>query len=135
MTNEEWKQVEEKLSSLLGVVKMKIDGYEITITYAKETPTKYVLAVYVYGYIKGEWAVTDCEIRRKFYCCSERQILTAKQKKEIFKGFSKRERERFEREYRDKLYCKYYYPYFNSFRTLKAHFIKNNKSIELITEG
>ena len=135
MTVEQWKKAENMLSTVLGFVKMKVDGYDITIQYAKEKPTKYVLAVYVNGEIRGEWLAEDCEIRRKFCYCGERQILSSKQKKKIFAGLTKREQTRFEKENRDRLYYKYYTPYFNSFRTLKAHLIKNNKSIELIEKN
>lgn len=135
MTAEQWKTAEGMLSTILGYVKMKVDGYDITIQYAKEKPTKYCLAVYVNGYIKGEWLTQDCEIRRKFYYCGERQLLNAKEKKEIFAGLTQRQRKQYEKENRNKLYYKYYTPYFGSFRTLKAHFIKNNKSIELVEEN
>lgn len=135
MTAEQWKKAENMLSTVLGVVKMKVDGYDITIQYAREKPTKYLLAVYVNGYIKGEWVTQDCEIRRKFYYCGEKQFFSAKEKKKIFAGFTKREQARFEKENHDRLYYKYYTPYFGSFRTLKAHLIKNNKSIELVEEN
>ena len=135
MTAEQWKKAENMLSTVLGVVKMKVDGYNITICYAREKPTKYLLAVYVNGEIRGEWLTTDCEIRRKFYYCGEKQFFSAKEKKKIFADFTKREQARFEKENHDRLYYKYYTPYFGSFRTLKAHFIKNNKSIELVEEN
>lgn len=113
---------------------MKIDGYNVAIAYVKETPTKFCLAVYVDGYIKGEWITNDCDIRRRFYRCYEKSLFNSKEKKEIFKGFTKRERDRLERENHDRMYYTVYTPYFGSFRTLKAHLIKNNKSIELIKE-
>ena len=81
MTAEQWKKAENMLSTVLGFVKMKVDGYDITICYAREKPTKYLLAVYVNGEIRGEWLTTDCEICRKFYYCGEKQYFSAKEKK------------------------------------------------------
>lgn len=135
MTKEEWNEAESRLSTIYGIVKMKIDGYDVTISYVKESPTKFCLAVYVDGYIKGEWIANDCDIRRRFYRCYEKQLFNSKQKKDMFKGFTKRQRERFERENHNMMYYTVYSPYFGSFRTLKAHLIKNNKSIELVKEG
>lgn len=55
MTKEDWEKVEKELSSIFGRAKLMIDGYEITICYVQETVTKYCLAVYVDGKIRGEW--------------------------------------------------------------------------------
>lgn len=63
MTPEEWKKVEDALSSPYGRVEFKIDGYDITIMCVVEKPLHYCLAVYVDGKIKGEWISQDCEIR------------------------------------------------------------------------
>ena len=86
MTPEEWKKVEDALSSPYGRVEFKtdvdltdenagqkkvengrvefkIDGYDITIMCVVEKPLHYCLAVYVDGKIKVEWISQDCEIR------------------------------------------------------------------------
>lgn len=81
MTPEEWKKVEDALSSPYGRVEFKIDGYDITIMCVVEKPLHYCLAVYVDGKIKGEWISQDCEIRRKFYQKHTKSLLDSKQKK------------------------------------------------------
>ena len=80
MTPEDWKNVEDALSSPYGSVNLKIDGYDITIMCVVEKPLHYCLAVYVDGKIKGEWISQDCEIRRKFY---QKHTLDSKQKKRL----------------------------------------------------
>ena len=59
MTPEEWKKVEDALSSPYGIVEFKIDGYDITIMCVVEKPLHYCLAVYVDGKIKVEWISQD----------------------------------------------------------------------------
>jgi hypothetical protein len=129
MTAEEWKNAEKALSTIFGSVKMMADGYEISVHYSYDKPGKYVLMVYVNGYVKGEWIVKDCEIRRKFYSCRKKSLIS---KTKFIKECGKRAYDRCVKENPDMLYYTYYTPYFDSFRTLKSHFIKNNQSIELI---
>lgn len=42
------------------------------------------------------------------------------------------ERKAFREEVRKRMTYEYFLPYWNSFRMMKAHFIKNNTSIELV---
>ncbi len=135
MTKEEWLEAENKMSGPHGMVDMRIDGYDVSLRVAKSGKLKYCIAVYVNGYIKGEWLVKDCEIRRKFFRCGVKSAFSKKEKDKIFKGMSKKQREKFEAENYDRLHYKYYEPYFSSFKTLKSHFIKNNTSIEMVREG
>lgn len=131
MTATDWEKVENKLSYPFGGVKLRIDGHDINIMVEKEgaKPLKYVLAVYVDGYIKGEWITKDCEIRRKFYCKRTKSLLTKDfRKSSVFKRMKKSVQEEWIKEHT----YEYYSPYFNSFKKLKAHFTKNSDSIELI---
>lgn len=129
MTVEEWKKVETELSSPFGYVKLKIDGYNVTIETLPDRPLHYVLVVYIDGEFKMKWCIEDCEERRRFCFKSKKSLLTAQNKKKL-KRECKAVREEVER--RMTIYT--YYPIFNSFRTLKSHLIKNNVSIELAEE-
>ncbi|MDE7361520.1 MAG: hypothetical protein K2N38_06250, partial [Oscillospiraceae bacterium] len=44
----------------------------------------------------------------------------------------KRERKAFREEVKKRMTFEYFLPYWNSFRMMKAHFIKNNTSIEVV---
>ena len=127
MTPEEWKKVEDALSSPYGRVEFKIDGYDITIICVVEKPLHYCLAVYVDGKIKGEWISQDCEIRRKFYQKHTKSLLNSKQKKSL-----KREKKDFREKILKESSYDWYEPYWKSVRSMKSHFIKNNKIIELV---
>ncbi len=131
MTATDWEKVENKLSYPFGGVKLRIDGYDVNVMVEKEKPgsLKYVLVVYVDGYIKGEWITNDCEISRKFYCKKTKSLLTNYvRKSSAFKHMKKKEQEEWIKKYT----YEYYSPYFTSFKRLKTHFTKNNDSIELI---
>lgn len=128
MTVEEWAMAEEKLSVPYGNVKLKIDGYNAEIVCAPtKSPLKYELVIFIDGKFKIEWSNNDCEIRRRFFCKHKTSLLTAKQKKQL-----KRERKAIREEIEKQTTSYYYYPFWNSFRSMKSHFIKNNKSIELL---
>ena len=113
MTDEQWKQVESRLSRPFGSVKMQIDGYKITVVVELLKGMKLVLMVYVDGYFRGKWLTEDCDIRRRFYYCSKRSLLTAKEKKRL-----QREKKAIREEIQKEMEYMTFLPYFGSFRTL-----------------
>ncbi len=115
MTKEEWKQAEEKLNSAFGRVDLLVDGYAITIQKEPCDEMRLGLTVYVDGTIKGKWVVQDCEIRRKFYYCSERSLLTAKERKKLQK-----ERKAVREAVLARASYQVFSPVFYSFRTLPS---------------
>lgn len=129
MITEEWNKAEKALSSLYGYVKLKADGYEITINLERWGKYSLAMVVYINGSIKGEWIANDCEERRRFYCRKEKSLLGAKQKASLKKQ-SKSFQKEFAKEHT--LTYEYFEPLWKSFRAMKAHFIKNNTSIEVI---
>ncbi|MGN0592858.1 MAG: hypothetical protein ACI4JQ_06405 [Ruminococcus sp.] len=128
MTKEEWESVERKLCYPGAYVHLKVDGYSITLMVLRYK-MKMVIAVYTDGYIKGEWLMEDCDIRRRFYQRSKHSMLTAAEKKKLARRSKSYQKEILER-------ATYYSfsPHWTSFRSLKRHFIKNNESIELCEE-
>ena len=127
MTKEDWKEAERRLSYPFGRAEFLIDGYKVTVVVVEDKPLKYTLAVYVDGKIKYEWALKDCEIRRKFYFESKRSLLSATERKKL---------NREKKAVRDAVLAqsKYivYLPYFSSFRSLKSKLLNNNDAIELV---
>ena len=130
MTAEDWKKVEDRLSIPYSSAELKIDGYNVTIGHALEKPLKYCLVVYIDGVFETKWLFEDCEIRRRFCNRHTKSLLTAKEKKAL-----KRERKAFrEKIIKNSTYV-WYEPYWGSFRSLKSHLIKNNKSIEIVEDS
>lgn len=124
MTAEDWKQIEKRLSYGYGNVKLKIDGYDITLLSTIEKMKVYI-AIYVNGEINGKWVAEDCEIRRKFYfkrkCCVVKNAEMKKRK------ISKKQMAELIEKYTYYTYT----PFYTSFRSLKSQLINNNDNIEL----
>lgn len=128
MTKEDWENIERKLCYLGAGVNLKVDGYKVTLRVMREK-MKMVIAVYVDGYIKGEWLTADCDIRRRFYQRRKHSLLTAADKKKLAK-----KRKSIQKAVQEQATYYSFTPYWNSFRSLKCHFIKNNESIEICEE-
>ena len=131
MNVEDWKYVESQLTNFVcSRVKLKIDGYDISLVLLRESKNslKNVIAVYVDGYIKMEYLDRNSEIAKKFMCPSKKCLLTKKQ----IEDFSKNKKQ--QQKIKEKNTYIYYSPYWTSFRRLKSSFVKNNRNIELIKE-
>lgn len=131
MTNEEWKTAEERLSGIFGHVRLKIDGYNVTVEKRRLSEMRFCFVVFIDGKFQNQWTWEDCDIRRRFCHRSRRQLLSKKEMDIFKKKIGKKEFCRLEKEHPEKLYYIFYEPFFGSFRTLKSQLIKNNSSIEL----
>ncbi len=126
MTNEDWKYVEDRLSNPFGSVKLLVDGYNVTLVCQPEKPLHYVISVFIDGKFQAGWVMEDCDIRRRF--CSRHTKCYLDQKA---RNLLKREEKSVREEVKKRATTEYYMPFWNSFRLMKSHFIKNNVSIEL----
>jgi len=132
MSTQEWKQIEECLKSFYSPVKIKCDGYYVTLCLRRLDQFKNGILIYVNGEIKGKWLLEDCEERRRFFRPVKKSLYSRKQKASL-KKISKRLRQKAGLSDPEINYtC--YYPYWKSFRALKTHIIKNNSDIELELE-
>lgn len=127
MTDDQWKLLNEKLVPPFGRAKLLVDGYTVDIVVTLTEKMKFGFAVYVDGFIKAEYSMNDCDIRRRFYYESKKSLLKQSDKAKI-KKLRKAERERI----MQRASYSVFYPYWGSFSRLKAHLIKNNQSIELV---
>lgn len=129
MTKEEWKQVEQALQQIFNPVKLKVDGYEVTLILERVSIYQNRIMVYINGEFRGKWLAEDCEERRRFVQERTHSILTGKQKS-AFEKLPKRR----QKELREKYPMTYssFTPQWSSFRALKKHFCANNQSIELL---
>lgn len=127
MTDEQWKEAEKKLVPPFGRVELEIDGYKVTITAQLVKKMKFSFVVYVNGFIRTEWSIKDCEIRRRFYYESKRSMLKKSEEAKI-----KKMRKSVRDQIMESAQYSVFLPYWGSFSKLKAHLIKNNQSIELV---
>lgn len=126
MNKEEWEKVEKSLFGCFEKVVLLIDGLEVTVVVEPYMALKNVFTVYVNGSLKGKWLSEDCEERRRFYQKHTKNLLSRKDQKRLA-----REKKAI-RDAVGKTTYDWYTPYWTSFKSMKAHFIKNNKSIELV---
>ncbi len=131
LTKEQWELIEQKLSGSFGFVDLMIDGYKITLL-LQRVRMRLVIAICVNGKFEMSHNLTEgTDIQRRFWCPRKKYIHSAKYRKS-FKRMRKSLRESLEHD-ANRTWT-YYWPWWNSFRSLKAHLIKNNQSIELAEE-
>ena len=68
-TKEQWAEVEKAVSHPYGFAKLLIDGYEIKLEVRRvsNTSMKYEVAVFVNGWIRGEWQTVKNGRKRRCY--------------------------------------------------------------------
>jgi hypothetical protein len=134
MTKEQWAKVDERLKKQRHEVKLKCDDYEVTLNLAQISQFKLAIEVFVNGWFRGEWFVTNnlSEEARRFFPSRYINCYSTNEKK-FYKTLGRDLMMRMNitdlnarREY--KSFC------WTSFPALKRHFIANNKNIELIEE-
>ncbi len=130
MTKEEWKRAEEALKNFFSPVRLKADGYDVTLILERVGIYKNMIMVYVGGQFQGKWLSEDCEERRRFCVRKAHSLLNAKEKAS-FKKLPKRTQKELAKEHHNFEY-ESYSPQWSSFGALKRHLISNNKNIELI---
>lgn len=67
-TKEQWLEIEKQLSGWYGQVELLCDGYKVVAVVERKSALKYVVVVYVNGFIKGEWFKGEAEEAKKFHC-------------------------------------------------------------------
>jgi hypothetical protein len=129
MTADDWKKLEAALRSPFGRAVLTVDGYALTLEVQQAKPLKFVIGFYVDGWFKGEWALDDCEERRRFCCPKKGHLFSPAARAKMKKGLSKRSIAKYLPNV-DKAFT-WYSSVWSSFAPLKRHLIANNKSIEL----
>lgn len=129
MTPEDWKKVESELRLPFGRATLLVDGYELTLQVKEHKPLRFVICVYVNGWMKGEWLLNDCEERRRFMRPKKCALYTPAQRAKLTKGFTKRQVAKYFADVDKKFDV--FMPYWSSASSLKRHLVANNRSIEL----
>lgn len=131
MTSKEWEIAKKAVEgSCGGNVSLMVDGYRIDLYLMPASPYTNEIVVYVNGSVRVSAAFgktpEDQEICRRFFRPSTK-CLVKKPKGKL----SKREQALYE-EYKQRYSVTTYFPFWNSFDSLKRHFIKNNTNISII---
>lgn len=130
MTKTEWDQLKADLSHAYGHAELLVDGYQLTLRIQAVKALKYEIMPYVNGQFKGMWIIEKTEEALRFLRPVTRHLYSPAQKKRITKGLSKKSVNELCPNLNK---CSTYYQWgWPSFTGLKAHLIKNNKSIERV---
>lgn len=130
MTKAEWDQLKADLSHAYGHAELLVDGYKLTLQVRMSKPLQYEIFPFVAGEFKGKWLMDKTEEAVRFMRPVTTRLYKPSLKKKITKGLSqKRIKELFPDIDKTGVYYQWGWPAFSS---LKAHLLKNNKSIERV---
>ncbi|OGS90834.1 MAG: hypothetical protein A2Z95_06095 [Gallionellales bacterium GWA2_60_18] len=89
ISKEQWKEIEARLSNIMGRVELVCDGYRVNAVVESSKMRLYV-AVYVNGEIKGSWADGKGEIPQKFCQATKRYLYSATKRAKAKKAAARR---------------------------------------------
>lgn len=130
MTKDQWLAVKSALSTPWGTVKLKVDGYDLTLIVKQIKPLKFSIVTYVNGEFKGIWLKGDSDESKRFMRPVKVAVFKPAEKKRMTKRLSKTNIKRYFGDL-DKTFTVFDWLW-PSFDPLRRHLIANNKVIELV---
>jgi|APLak6261658528_1056013.scaffolds.fasta_scaffold02851_6 hypothetical protein len=130
ITKEQWLDIEDALSGIVGNVTLKVDDDAITIQRRFVGKDRLGIVVYINDEIRGEHYIKPTDLVKKVWFCKKRSVYSAKQKA-IFKKCSKKDRATLGISDIDEKSV-YYSPFFSSFSRLKSQYSKLD-NIEVVS--
>ncbi len=135
ISKEQWDKVESELSGTFGSALFKLGDHEISIQRVRKSESTTVLAVYIDGYIKGEWFTkqeTQPSCLKLVWRKRSLSIYKPAEIKKIIKTFGKREAKKcFPKLYEKK---EFFDCHFSTAKSLVRQY-KRIKGIELMLIG
>ena len=134
ITKEQWEQVEVELSGSWGHVEIMGDGFKVSLRIERVKTLSYTIMTYVNGEFCGKWITGDADEAKRFFCPKSSFVLSAKHRAELIKiwGGKRCPKAKLE-EINRKIIMRM--PTWNSVKSMRRHFEKNNQSLELIKVG
>lgn len=131
MTKQDWEAVAASLATpYSGGAEFLIDGHKITARVERYKGLKYVVVVYIDGYLMGEHYKAESELGKKFYLPRKKSLYSAKEIARAKRAFGKRPA--------DGMAAKAYHwnePCSSSIGPFRRHWAKTCTSIELVRAG
>lgn len=90
LTKEQWAEVFKKLSGVYGSVRLRIDGFDVSLQKQQIAAMRSAVVVYVDGWSRGEWLSLDNDIGRRFLPTRKYGLYSRKKEAELVKAFGKR---------------------------------------------
>jgi hypothetical protein len=130
MTKEEWDKVDAVINNPYRSITLMCDGYKLGLL-SSVCKQRVVTMIFVNGEYRGGWSLKDCEERRRFHRRVVHSSYSPKEKVK-YRKWGKRMLKEINIDL-DRTW-ESYTCFWTSLRSLKAHLIKNNTSIELAPE-
>ena len=127
-----WAEIEKQLASPFGKVKLRIDGYDVTLQVGSIAPRKQVICVFVNGWFRGEWLLIekDTEEGRRFFQTVTKRLWSDKELKVWKRIDSKADYEK-----KRAAVSAHRRSYWTSVTLMRRHFQKHNTDIQLVSIG
>lgn len=135
ISKEQWDKVESELTGTFGSALFKLGDHEVSIQRVRKSESTTVLAVYIDGYIKGEWFTKEAvqpSCLKQVWRKRAISIYKPAEKKRIIKDFGKRQAKKFFPNLDDKK--EFFDCHFTTAKSL-VHQFKRIKGIQLMLIG
>ncbi|HZZ04617.1 hypothetical protein [Paraburkholderia sp.] len=131
LTKDEMKKIADELRHAFGRVELQCDAYRVNMEVRPLAARRYAIAVFVDGWMRGEWLRDDCEQRRRFMRCRNVPLYSAAKRARIEKELGKRYAKRLGV---DKTFA-VFYPYWTSVTPMLRQFCATNDTVSVIEIG
>ena len=131
LSKQQREAIEKELSHPYGHVNLRIDGHAIALRVERYKALRYVVVVYVDGYLKGEYFKSDSAVGAKFWRPETKSALGRKAIAEHQKAWGKRAA----RQLQARVTSTVHMPDFRSARGFLAHAQRTCDGIEVVAVG
>jgi hypothetical protein len=138
LTKEQWAEIEQRLSGAFGMVKLKADGYDVTLEIRPYKELRSCIVVFVDGYCRGEWFKGEAPEARKFCQEQRRWLYPLKQREEAKRKLKQRRLDDWFREHYTKVsesFSAIWSPYWMSPKSLTRQLRKTCVDVEIVELG
>ena len=133
MNREDWKKIEDRLRFPGARASLRVDARDVVLE-VRTDKMKMVIAVYVDGWMKGEWVDAKNPYPEQAYMRRHERYLWSNKQRDVAAKWAKRYGKRDARARFGDMDKKivFFLPYFPSVRAVRTHYEKTFKSIELV---
>lgn len=132
VTAQDWADIKTAMSRVFGSVELRVDGYRVTLQRRLVSANRLTNVLYINGFMKGEWLIADCQVRRRFMRPSTKSLFrTRKPDAKTVKALGKRRAEKLMNDMFEQHKFTSYSPDWPSIASFKKHLLANNTSIEI----
>jgi hypothetical protein len=131
LTKEEMKEIADELRHAFGRVELQCDQYRVNAEVRPIAARRYAIAVFVDGWMRGEWLREDCQERRRFMRCRAVPLYSPAKRARLEKEVGKRLAKRMGA---DKTFD-VFYPYWTSVAAMLRQFCATNDTVSVVEIG